>query len=346
MLGRLLGALHGRRGTIAMLCKTATARRFLRQAWRDGQPLGPVSLHRLDAKAHFGVAVDACLLVAAVGTRGEPEALVFDRLQDPRPSCTMGLLGGHLVPDLPTYRRLRHFEGGCPQSWRSGIKHDCSPIMELRAGDRGTWRNQLDETVDIEQERVFPLLKCSDLAHGRPDPARWVLVPQDRVGQDTRGLAISAPRTWKYLMSHQALLAARKSSIYGEQPPFSVFGVGGYSFAAWKVAVSAMHAVPKFVMVGPVQGRPVLLDDTSYFLSFDDEPAARLVSAILNSGPCLEFLNSLVFRDAKRPITVDVLRRLNLDALAQAAGLADAWARSRTGQGDPPRQSELALGLG
>ncbi|MEY3277473.1 MAG: Modification methylase [Verrucomicrobiota bacterium] len=346
MLGRLLGALGGRMGTIAMLCKTATARRFLRQAWRGGPPLGPVSIYRVDAKAHFGVAVDACLLVASVGVPGDPEAPVFDRLADTIPSSTMGLQGGHLVPDLPSYRRLRQFEGACPHSWRSGIKHDCSPIMELHVGDDGALRNQLGETVDIEHTRVFPLLKCSDLAHGRSAPVRRVLVPQNRVGEDTRQLAHLAPRTWKYLLSHQALLNARKSSIYGDQPPFSVFGVGDYSFAPWKVAVSGMHPVPRFVTVGPVQDRPVLLDDTSYFLSFADEPAALLVSAILNSRPCLEFLNSLVFRDAKRPITADILSRLNLDALATAAGFADAWGKLGTSKDGSPRQSELALGLG
>lgn len=218
--------------------------------------------------------------------------------------------------------------------------------MELHFGDDGAMRNQLGETVDIEDTRVFPLLKCSDLAHGRSTPVRRVLVPQDRVGEDTRPLEHFAPRTWKYLLLHQALLDARKSSIYGDQPPFSIFGVGDYSFAPWKVAVSGMHPVPRFVAVGPVQGRPVLLDDTSYFLSFADEPTALLVSAILNSKPCLEFLESLVFRDAKRPITADILRRLNLEAIATAAGFADAWGKVGTGKEGSPRQPELALGLG
>ena len=36
MLIRLLEALQGRRATIAMLCKTATARKVLRHAWLNG----------------------------------------------------------------------------------------------------------------------------------------------------------------------------------------------------------------------------------------------------------------------------------------------------------------------
>ena len=44
MLIRLLRALHGRTATLAMLCKTATARKFLRYAWQnDGRIRDPRS---------------------------------------------------------------------------------------------------------------------------------------------------------------------------------------------------------------------------------------------------------------------------------------------------------------
>jgi hypothetical protein len=34
---------------------------------------------------------------------------------------------------------------------------------------------------------------------------------------------------------------------------------------------------------------------------------------------------SLMFSDSKRPVTVELLQRLNLSAIAQDAGLADQW---------------------
>ena len=82
---------------------------------------------------------------------------------------------------------------------------------------------------------------------------------------------------------------------------------------------------PRFVPVGPADGRPVQFDDTCYFLSFADEKEARLVADILNSPHCLEFMESLMFRDSKRPVTVELLQRLNLGAIAQDAGLAAQW---------------------
>jgi len=45
--------------TLAMLIKTAVARRVLDHAHRQGLALSDVSLHRIDARASFGAAVDA-----------------------------------------------------------------------------------------------------------------------------------------------------------------------------------------------------------------------------------------------------------------------------------------------
>ena len=38
---------------------------------------------------------------------------------------------------------------------------------------------------------------------------------------------------------------------------------------------------------------------------------------LLHSYPAQQFLNAFIFRDAKRPVTVEVLRRLNLVELAR-----------------------------
>src|SRR5208282_5029237 len=70
MLIRLVRALRGREATIAMLCKSATARKLLRYAWQNDGRIAKASLYRIDASAHFGASVDACLLVARTGSAG------------------------------------------------------------------------------------------------------------------------------------------------------------------------------------------------------------------------------------------------------------------------------------
>src|SRR5206468_3385014 len=80
MLICLVKALRGRAATIAMLCKTATARKLLLFAWQNDGRIASASLHRIDAKKHFGASVDACLLLATTGEAGPAEAKVFDGL--------------------------------------------------------------------------------------------------------------------------------------------------------------------------------------------------------------------------------------------------------------------------
>lgn len=329
MLIRLVKALRGRPSTIAMLCKTGTARKLLRFAWQNDGRIARASLYRIDAKKHFGASVDACLLLATTGEAGAPEAKVFASLSAKRVETTIGLAGQDLVSDLRAYRRLKHLEGLCPYQWRSGVKHDCASVMELRHSNGHGLENKLGELVRIEPDYLFPLLKCSDLANRRVEPKRFVIVTQRRVGEDTHEISRTAPRTWDYLNSHRQRFDARKSSIYSSRVPFALFGIGDYAFAPWKVAVSGLHRTPRFALVGVADGKPVLFDDTCYFLPFENEQEARVVAEILNSEECREFLESLTFTDSKRPITVELLQRLNIRALAEDCGLAAEWSVAR-----------------
>jgi len=339
-------ALRGRPATIAMLCKSGTARKVLRYAWQNDGRIAEASLYRIDAKKHFNAAVDACLLLAQTGSNGPMEMAVYDNLQSKAPTTYAGLAGQDLVADIRTYRRLQHLEGLCPYQWRSGVKHDCASVMELRPNADGTFSNKLGEQVSLETDYIYPLLKCTDLANSALRPAKFVLVTQKRVGEETSPIATHAPRTWAYLNAHARHFEDRKSSIYNNRVPFALFGIGDYTFAPWKVAISGLHHHPRFVAVGPSGGRPVLFDDTCYFLSFADEKEARIVADILNSPHCLGFMESLMFRDAKRPVTVELLQRLYLSAIAQDAGLAEAWKeiqRASYHPGDEVPQMELIM---
>lgn len=327
MLIRLLRALHTRRASLAMLCKTATARKFLRYAWQNDGRIATASIYRIDAAEHFDAAVDACLLYLRTGSDGPHEANVFASLSATTPSVRIGLSGNDLVADVESYRALRHHEGLSAFRWRSGVKHDCAAIMELRPTADGGVATALGERLDLEPDYLFPFLKCSDLANGRCDPERLVLVTQRFVGDDTAVIAARAPRTWAYLQSHRERFLARKSSIYKSQVPFALFGIGEYAFAPWKVAVSGLHRSARFQVIGPSHGQPVFFDDASYYLPFECEEDARLVAEILNSPVCQRFLSSLIFPDAKRPVTVDLLQRLNLASIAEEAELGARWQR-------------------
>jgi hypothetical protein len=328
MILRLLAALAGREAALAVLCKAAVARRVVEHAARQRWPVRPGAIVRIDAARHFGAAVDAVLFLAHLAPGATEEAAawpVYASLDADAPEAALGVAGGELVADLEAHARSRVLAGRSDPAWRSGIKHDCARVMEL-ARRGGAWVNGAGEAVDVEPDACFPLLKSADVARGRLVPGRAVIVTQRTLGGDTAVLRDCAPRLWAYLDAHRAALDARRSAVYRGRPPFAMFGVGDYAFAPWKVAVSGLHKRLRFAVVGPHEGRPVMLDDTCYFLPFADEAGARRAAAALGSDLAADFFRARVFWDAKRPITKTVLQALDLDRLARALGGDDAAA--------------------
>lgn len=307
---------QGRDLTVAMLVKTAVARRVLEHAQRQGLHLHDASLHRIDARAEFGAAVDAGLLCFGTRRSAPVTCRVLARLGASEVEAEIAVRDGRLVADAGAYDRARPVLGRADPPWRSGIKHDCARVMELRR-EGGGLVNGLGEAVQVEPEVVFGLLKTSDLkGDDRPSPRRWLLLPQRRLGEDTSRLAEDAPRAWAYLLDHADALDARRSSIYRGQPRFAVFGLGEYSLSPWKIAIAGLAKAPAFTLVGPdEQGRPILLDDTCYAIALPDEASAREALRRLRSEPVRALLRALIFRDAKRPVTKDVLDRIELRRL-------------------------------
>lgn len=327
MLIKLLEAIETRDACLAMLCKAAVARKVLYHGWRNEKRLSEAEVRGIDAGFHFDAAVEASLLVVrSVAGAGSKCAKIYDSLVGLTPRVTIGYRDGSLVADLEKYDRRKHLQAQHPVKWRSGVKHDCSKVMELRKDGR-FFINGLGEEVELEDTYVYPMLKSSDVANGgRLENVRWMIVPQRTVGEDTRAIESTAPLTWRYLKSHEALLGRRGSSIYRDRPPFSVFGVGDYSFSPWKVAISGFYKRLNFVNIGCIDGKPVMLDDTVYCLPCESAAEAEQLTRLLNSPTAREFYSAFIFWDAKRPITVDVLSRLDIAALARELGeKPDRW---------------------
>ncbi len=321
MLVKLLEALDGRRAALAMLCKTAVARKVLLHAWKNDIGLADAEIHAIDAALHFNAAVDACLLVCSPSpVSRERLCRVYRRLGDRTPATLIGYRDNRLVADVAAHERWKHLAGKGIYRWRSGVKHDCSRVMEFWTAGR-RYRNGLGEVFDLESDYVYPMLKSSEIASGRlMEPSRSMLVTQRAVGEDTSIIRELAPETWAYLEGHGKLLDRRRSSIYRGRPRFSVFGVGDYTFAPWKVAISGFYKSLQFTVIGPYAGKPVVLDDTCYFVTCRSEEEARYVASLLNSAPARAFYSATIFWDAKRPVTIETLERLDLSALAIELG--------------------------
>ncbi len=325
MLIHILEVLEHRDATIAMLCKTSAARKVLGYAWQRNLGLKRSQIYLIDARKVFDASVDACLLVCdlARGERHDQVCRVYKEIShDTRPT-TFGYRNNRLIANIEYYERWGHLENASSHEWRSGIKHDNARVMELEREKHG-FRNKLGELCDLETTYLYPMLKSSDVANKvTPQPSRWMLVPQKFIGQNTTSIQHLAPKTWAYLLAHGEALDKRRSSVYRGQPRFSVFGVGEYSFSPYKVAISGLYKKLHFALVGPYAGKPVVLDDTCYFMPCSSEREAQYLTQLLNSKVAKEFFRAFVFWDAKRPITISILKRLSLAALAKELGAED-----------------------
>ncbi len=366
---KLIFELADQAPTMALLCKTSVARNVLQFLRRGSLPIAAASIHRIDAARWFHAAVDACLFCVTIGQSDPGLRVpVFESLDAEDPETVMGFASGRLVTDCDAHAQWSFADGTCPLTWRQGLKHDAAAVMELlrpgriregdpprrtgepgsvqarpeprpptisvgrRSRDRDTshWCNKHNEIVDVETEFVYPLVR-DPTSLGRRATAieRAVLVTQQRVGQDTTSLAHEAPRLWHYLATHEASFKSAARSIYRGQPPFAIFGIGPYSFAPFKVAISGLHKSPAFRVLGPIDDRPVMLDDTCYFLPCSTAEEAAVLAAICNDPISLGLLASITVREAKRPITKALLQRLDFAAIIERADLRSLADRAR-----------------
>ena len=316
MLLELLRWFYGHSGDIAMLVKTTVARKVLAHIERQKLPLREASIYCIDAKKDFNASVDACLLVIKLSEK--PMAANYDYSIYQSLSSSHGQRVGHrdgmIVGDLDAFELSSFLLGECPQKWRSGVKHDASSVMELTRTPQGMI-NGLTEPVDIEDNYLFPLLKGSDIGSGKAWREKFVLVTQHFVGERTDRIRKTCPKTWSYLEAHATILDARGSTIYKKNPRFSVFGVGDYTFRPWRIAICSLYKSLKFRLVEPIENKPVMFDDTVYYLSFDTQNEALEALVLLNSEPSLRLLSSLIFWDEKRPIKTGILNAVDWSRL-------------------------------
>jgi hypothetical protein len=324
MLLDVLRWLSPRGGDVAMLVKTAVARKVLAHAERQREPVTDAQIVEIDAKKHFGASVDACLLVIRLDPNSPPsyDYSVFSSLDD-RQGRRVGHRRGLTVSNLDAFESLSFLVGQSPQKWRSGVKHDSSAVMEFTRCATG-YENGLREVVQLEDTYLFPLMKGSDIGSNKQWRSKFVLVTQRAVGADTGPIKELAPKTWAYLEAHAEQLDTRGSTIYAKNPRFSIFGVGDYAFRPWRIAICGLYKALRFRLVAPIDGRPVMFDDTVYYISFDTEDEAVQTLAALASEQPMELLSSLIFWDEKRPIKTGILNvldwsRLHSDAPRQEA---------------------------
>ena len=294
---------------IAMLCKTSVATGIIKNIKNFPFKLKNVTLYLFDAKKIFNVGCEACLFVAENDKNGSNTAKVYNIDKPDELLYEFGWKNGKFHSK---FKELSYdIDGNFYTEWRQGVKHDCSKIMELEQKENNWYKNKLNEKFILEDEYVYPLLKSSDLKNNYiTQSSKYVIVPQKSIREDTMHIEKDAPNTWNYLKKHEEFFKNRKSAIYKNCPPFSIFGIGDYSFSKYKVAISGFYKKPNFVLLD--NEKSIMLDDTCYFISFNNLKDAYITMILLNSNIVNNFLSSIAFLDKKRPYTKDILMRIDM----------------------------------
>jgi len=294
---------------LAFIVKNTVIRNIVFDQKKSSRPISKIEKYNIDAKKEFSVSVDASLLLCQLNSTADKTCTEFD-FYSKKQTNKFGWINDAFVSNAE--KSTNDIDGHCQFEWRQGVKHDCSKIMELEKIGEAIYRNKAGDTIRLEEDVVYGILKSSDLKGiVASKPRKHTIITQHRVGQDTNYLKIY-PETYKYLCNNIECFRERKSSIYNGKPDFSIFGIGDYSFKPYKTAISGLYKTFHFTLVTPNDTKPVMLDDTCYFLGFDNLDFAVYTIILLNSEITTDFLKSISFSDAKRMITKDILTRIDL----------------------------------
>ena len=305
------------KGHLVFLLKNSVIKNIIFDQKQYKYTLSAFQKYNIDSKREFKVSVEAALFYAKLNQKPAFTCQEYDFYKPQKPFQTYGWLGEKFVSNLETYLFTQEIDGKSPFVWRQGIKHDCANIMELEKVNE-QYINALQEKVDLEEALVYGILKSSDLKNTVIHQTRkYTIITQRNVGQETNYIAMQYPKTYQYLITHKAYFDARKSIIYQNKPPFSIFGIGDYSFKPFKVAISGLYKTFHFTLILPQNNKAVMLDDTCYFVGFDKIEFAVFALILLNSEKAKHLLQAITFVDAKRVFTKDILMRIDLLTLAK-----------------------------
>ena len=315
---QLINEYRNTNTVISMLCKTSVARNVFKELKRNYINFLSCDMLEFDAAKVFGINASACVLVIQLSEKEVSSDVcnVYDFEKPETVKSQFGYADGQFYNNLDA--ETENFDGHCCFEWRQGVKHDCSKVMELTMRN-GTLQNGQKEIVQIEDDIVFPLIKSSmfkaPIIHSF---SKYVIVTQKKAREETGHLEKELPKTWEYLCDNIELFKNRKSSIYRGAPLFSMFGVGDYSYSRFKVGVSGFYKQPLFSVLYSDDEKPVMTDDTSYFICFDSYDMAYVAMLLLNYEKVQGFLTSIAFLDAKRPYTKKVLERVDFSKIVES----------------------------
>ena len=306
----MLSCFQNHNGAFAFLIKNSVVKNIIQDQKRNFYKIGKFEQLNIDSKKEFNATVNASLFTAKLNSEPDLTCKVLD-FYNKQPITTFGWYKDKFVYSVKDYDKSSIVDGKSIFTWRSGVKHDCSKVMEFeQVNDHYT--NGLGKNFSIENDLVYGLLKSADLKEKQANSYRKsTIITQKKIGQETQYIKDKFPLTFQYLNAHRTYFEKRKSSIYKDKPNYSIFGIGDYSFTNYKIGISGLYKTTHFTLILPDKSKPVMLDDTCYFIGFDKLVFAQIAHYLVNSDLVQKFLKSIIFSDSKRSINKEILMRID-----------------------------------
>ena len=141
----------------------------------------------------------------------------------------------------------------------------------------------------IEPDLLYPLLRGRDVKKWQAEPSAYVIVTHEfgmklnAIPEDE--MKTSYPKTYQYLKRFEVVLrerAAYKRYFRSDAPFYSMFDVGDYTFAAYKVVWTRIAKI-EAAIVNILEEKPIIPQETITMVSCKNHKEAHYIAAMVNS---------------------------------------------------------------
>jgi hypothetical protein len=209
----------------------------------------------------------------------------------------------------------------------------------------------------IEPDLVYPLLRGRDVSRWRAAPSAQIVLAQDpatRTGIPEAEMRLKHPKTFAYLEHFRGQLRKRASTsvraLMEKGAFYSMFAVGPYTVAPWKVMWPEVGETVRAGVSGPdpaSPGKPALPDHTIVAVSCETREEAHFICALLNSAPAQAAITGYVVLHPSphvlEHIRIPRFSRKNTTHVSLAALSEECHAATARGAADAVRALESEI---
>jgi type II restriction/modification system DNA methylase subunit YeeA len=180
----------------------------------------------------------------------------------------------------------------------------------------------------IEPDLVYPLVRGRDVKKWFVDfEDRYIILPHDpKTAKPLNEMTIKTqfPNIYDYFNRFKKALEMRSiHKLWGKSNPFyTVYDIGVYTFAPYKVvwkriagAITGKAISFACAVLTPINGKPVIVDDSTILVNTDDINEAYYLAGILNSLPSRTIIASYSYELRQETHIVDFIKIPKFDSL-------------------------------